>query len=92
MSQRELLLAVRYGLPLLIVVAGLAAIVIGDSRSALHGGLGIVGAGIAVGLLNLFYRVGASGDRDRDAEDAARAYFDEHGRWPDEDEPLPRQP
>jgi hypothetical protein len=91
-SQRELLLAVRYGLPLLIVVAGLAAIVIGDSRSALHGGLGIVGAGIAVGLLNLFYRVGASGDRDRDAEDAARAYFDEHGRWPDEDEPLPRQP
>jgi flagellar biosynthesis/type III secretory pathway M-ring protein FliF/YscJ len=23
-------------------------------------------------------------DRDRDAEDAARAHYDAHGRWPDE--------
>jgi len=25
------------------------------------------------------------GDEERDAEEAARVYFDEHGRWPDED-------
>jgi len=26
----------------------------------------------------------ATGRRDRDEEEAARRYFDEHGRWPDE--------
>ncbi|MGH2944816.1 MAG: hypothetical protein ACRDPC_00815 [Solirubrobacteraceae bacterium] len=26
----------------------------------------------------------ASGRGDRDKEEAARRYFDEHGRWPDE--------
>ncbi len=25
-----------------------------------------------------------TGRRDRDEEEAAREYFDEHGRWPDE--------
>jgi hypothetical protein len=25
-----------------------------------------------------------AGDGDRDEEEAARRYFDEHGRWPDE--------
>ena len=29
--------------------------------------------------------VGATGQRDRDAEDAARAFFDRHGYWPDDD-------
>jgi hypothetical protein len=24
------------------------------------------------------------GDREREREDAAREYFDKHGRWPDE--------
>ena len=28
--------------------------------------------------------VPALGNRDRDDEEAARAYYDEHGRWPDE--------
>jgi hypothetical protein len=82
-TERKLLVVVRYVVPAGIVLAGLVVVVAGGSRSATHGGLGIVGAGIAVGLLSLFYRIGASGDRDRDAEDAARAYFDEHGRWPD---------
>ena len=27
----------------------------------------------------------ARGHGDRDAEDAARDYYDEHGRWPDEE-------
>ena len=42
-------------------------------------------AGLSVWLLNLLYRVGVKGDRERDAEDRARAYFDEHGHWPDEE-------
>lgn len=43
------------------------------------------GGGLAVLLLNLLYRVGVSGDREREEEERAREYFDEHGVWPDED-------
>lgn len=88
----KLLIAVRYVLPAAIVVGGLVPILVSDSPSALHGGLGIVGAGIAVWLLSFFYRIGASGEKERDAEEAAREYFDRHGRWPDEDEGLPGHP
>jgi hypothetical protein len=34
-------------------------------------------------LLNLLFRMGVEGDRDREREEAARRYFDEHGHWPD---------
>jgi hypothetical protein len=88
---RNLLIAVRYVLPAAIVIGGLVTIFVGGSSSALHGGLGIVGAGIAVWLLSFFYRIGASGERERDAEEAAREHFDRHGRWPDEDDRLPGQ-
>ena len=43
-----------------------------------------VGAGLALLLLNVLYRYGAEGDRERDAEEAAREYFAQHGHWPDE--------
>ncbi|MEA2182892.1 MAG: hypothetical protein QOF69_2077, partial [Solirubrobacteraceae bacterium] len=29
--------------------------------------------------------VGVSGDAERDREEQARTYFDDHGRWPDEE-------
>ena len=45
----------------------------------------LVAAGSSLWLMNLLMRVGISGDRERDAEEEARAYFDEHGVWPDED-------
>jgi hypothetical protein len=90
--EQKLLVFARYVLPALIVVGGLIPILVSDSDSALHGGMGIIGAGIAVWLLSYFFRVGASGDRDRDAEDEARLYFDRHGRWPDDDEGLPGKP
>jgi hypothetical protein len=41
-------------------------------------------------LLNLLYRLSVSGDRDREREEEARRYLDEHGVWPD-DEPEARQ-
>jgi hypothetical protein len=39
-------------------------------------------AGVA-GLIWILY-VMRNGDKDRDDEDDARAFFDEHGHWPDE--------
>ena len=86
-GEQKLLVFVRYVLPALIVVGGLVPLLVSDSSSALHGSMGIIGAGIAVWLLSYFYRVGASGERERDAEEEARAYFDRHGHWPDEDLP-----
>ena len=35
-------------------------------------------------LLNVLFRMGAEGDRERQAEEAARDYYTKHGHWPDE--------
>ncbi len=37
-------------------------------------------------MLNFLFRLAVSGDLEREQEEAARRYFDEHGRWPDEDD------
>jgi hypothetical protein len=76
--------AVRIGLPIAICLAGAIVIAIEPSRNGLEGGLLIVSAGLSVWLLNWLYRVGVAGERERDEEDDARAFFDRHGEWPDE--------
>jgi hypothetical protein len=74
---------VRIWLPAVVVAGGLVVMAVGG-EGALEGGFGIIGAGLSVWLINFLYRVGVKGDRERDAEAAAREYFDKHGRWPDE--------
>jgi hypothetical protein len=32
----------------------------------------------------VLFRIGVSGDKDRDREEEARDYFSAHGHWPDE--------
>ncbi|HEX8207769.1 MAG TPA: hypothetical protein VF587_17015 [Solirubrobacteraceae bacterium] len=80
---------VRIGLPILICLGGIFVIALEPSRNGLEGGLLIVSAGLSVWLLNWLYRIGVAGERERDDEDRAREYFDEHGVWPDE---VPRAP
>ncbi len=75
---------VRIGLPILICLGGIVAIAIEPNRNGLEGGILIVSAGLSVWLLNWLYRVGVSGERERDEEDDARDFFDRHGVWPDE--------
>jgi hypothetical protein len=77
--------AVRYVLPVLLVIGGLVLLAIEPNRIGLEGLLMAIGAALSVLLLNLLFRAGVQGDRERAAEEAARAYFAEHGRWPDED-------
>jgi Zn-dependent protease with chaperone function len=79
---RWLLRTVRYILPTGIVVIGLVFMAMGGETN-LEGGAAVVSAGLAVYFLNWLFRAGASGDREREAEDAARDYFDQHGRWPE---------
>jgi hypothetical protein len=81
--------AVRYGIPLVLVIAGVIV-------SATAGGVGLAAgalffsAGTAVLLLNVLYRIGVEGDKERDTEQSARDFFDQHGRWPDEPESATR--
>ena len=76
---------VRVWLPIAIMVAGVVAIVAsGGSEAGWEGGVAIIAAGVSVWLLNVIFRVGVQGERERDAEDAARDFYAEHGYWPDE--------
>jgi hypothetical protein len=72
--------AVRYGIPAVLFIAGM--VVWGTGEVA--GGALFISAATAVLLLNLLFRIGVEGDKARDKEEAARRYFDEHGRWPGE--------
>ena len=72
--------AVRYGIPAALVIAGMVIWGIGSVAA----GAMFISAGTAVLLLNFLFRIGVEGDKERDREDAARRYFDEHGRWPGE--------
>ena len=72
--------AVRYGIPAVLLITGF--VVAGTSGSMAAGAL-FISAATAVLLLNVLYRIGVQGDRERDREEEARRYFDEHGRWPD---------
>jgi hypothetical protein len=85
------LTVVRYVIPGAIVFAGVLALILVDSINGLEGfvlGIGVAGS---VLLLNVLYRVGVSGDAERDREAEARDYLDEHGHWPDE-QPRARTP
>jgi hypothetical protein len=76
---------VRHWLPLIIVLAGVVAMIAAPNR--IEGGVLIVSAGLSVWLLNWLWRVGVAGEADRDAEDRAREEFDRTGRWPDDAPP-----
>lgn len=80
----RLIFFVRYLLPALICLAGVLLFALNPSLDTADGAAAIIGAGLSVYLLNFLYRMGVSGDRDRDDEAEARRYFDEHGHWPDE--------
>lgn len=81
---------VRYGIPLLLCLAGMVVFVT-SGRIGVSAGAMFLSAATAVLLLNVIYRIGVEGDRDRDREEKARRFFDEHGRWPDEPESASRR-
>jgi len=80
--------AVRHWLPAAICAGGVLLIVVtGGSTEGWEGGFLVISAGLSVWMLNVFYRLSVRGDRERDVEDEARAFYDEHGHWPDEPPP-----
>jgi len=80
-ARSRLLVGIRYVLPAVVTVAGVVVMAFG-SETDLEGGASIVSAGLAIYFLNWLFRIGVTGDRERDAEQAAREYYKRHGRWP----------
>ncbi len=85
------MIAVRYVLPGVILLAGFVALLVSDTLTGLEGLAMGIGVAASVLLLNVLYRIGVKGDLERDDEEAARVFYDEHGRWPDEG-PDPERP
>lgn len=77
---------VRWYFPVFVIVGGIVWFAIDPSVLAAEGAAGVVGAGLAWMLFNWLYRKGEEGDHDRDVEDAARDFFDEHGEWPSDEQ------
>ena len=79
-------LLVRYGIGIALVVAGLVLLIVNPGGFGPDGFGMAAGSGLSVLMLNWLYRIGVSGDRERDQEERARRFLAEHGRWPDESE------
>ena len=77
----------RYTLPGVLIVLGLLALPIDPAGEGVELFSMLVGAGLSVLMFNVLFRWGSRGDDDRTKEAAARDYYAEHGRWPDEQAP-----
>ncbi len=78
------LLLLRYGIGGVMVLAGIVMLIVDPSGLGVDGFGMAAGGGLSVLLINFLYRLGVTGDREREEEEQARVYFDEHGEWPEE--------
>jgi high-affinity Fe2+/Pb2+ permease len=74
----------RYGLPAVLIVAGFVLLFTVDGNLRWDGWAMCVGSGLAILLMNVLFRFGSRGDRERQQEDEARDFYAEHGYWPGE--------
>ena len=79
------MLMVRYGLGAVMILGGIVMLIISPASLGVDGFAMAVGGGLSVLLLNLLFRLSVSSEDDRAQEERARAYFDEHGEWPEEE-------
>jgi hypothetical protein len=75
---------VRYGLPAAIVLGGIVVALVVRGSAGEEGVVTMFGICLCVALFNSLIRLGVSGDRDRDKEQAARDEYDRTGVWPDD--------
>jgi hypothetical protein len=80
------MLFLRYGIGAVMVLAGVILLAVNPGGFGVDAFAMAVGGGLSVLLINFLYRLGVSGDKEREAEERARAYFDEHGEWPEEED------
>jgi hypothetical protein len=80
-------LAMRYGLPAVLVLAGFVILFTVDGNLRWDGWAMCVGSGLAILLMNVLFRFGSKGDRERVQETEAREFYAAHGYWPGEEPP-----
>jgi hypothetical protein len=78
------LFVLRYGIGGAMSLVGIILLVTNSGGFGVDGFALGVGAGLSLIMLNFLYRLGVSGDRERDQEEDARTYLERHGYWPDE--------
>lgn len=77
----------RWWIPAALCLLGVAILVIDDFNGAgTDAFAAFVGAGSSIWLINFLWRLGISGDDERDREALDRVYLAEHGHWPDDQE------
>ena len=76
----------RYGIGGVMCVVGIILLITNSGGFGVDGFALGVGAGLSLIMLNFLYRLGVSGDREREQEEDARTYLERHGYWPDEAE------
>ncbi len=76
--------AVRIGIPVGVAIVGVVVIVLagGDPNIVALGSL-LIGVGGLIALTGAIVRAGDRSNQDRVAEEQARDFFAQHGRWPD---------
>ena len=76
----------RWWIPAVTCLVGIVILVVDDfDGTGLDAFAAFVGAGSSIWLINFLWRLGVSGDDERDLEALDRVYLREHGHWPDED-------
>lgn len=77
----------RTWLPGTIAVAGLVGILVGhgSTNSAwAAAGVSLIIVALIVWMISWLFRMSVQSNREREKEEQARQYFEEHGRWPGE--------
>ena len=72
----------RIGAPAAFVAAALVLLLAVGGREAEAAGYTLLGSAALLALSILIFRAGLASNADREREEAARAFFDRHGRWP----------
>jgi hypothetical protein len=75
----------RWWIPLALTLVGVVILVADDfNTTGADAFAAFAGAGSSIWLMNFLWRLGISGDDDRDREALDRVYLAEHGHWPDQ--------
>jgi hypothetical protein len=77
----------RWWIPIALCLLGVVLLVVeGFNTAGVDAFAAFAGAGSSIWLINFLWRLGITGDEERDIEAEDRVYLQQHGHWPDEDE------
>jgi hypothetical protein len=79
-----MILFVRYWIGGLMIFAGIVVLVISPGGFGTEGFAMGAGGGLSVLLLNFLFRMGVSGDEERERHEEDWRFYERHGHWPDE--------